>query len=203
MTVHTIFPEGFACNTYAVTADNKQCVLIDCAQPRVLDECRKLNLAPKAVLLTHGHYDHIGGCGALFEAGVPIYCGADERQLIFSDDNRAIFHGIEIPYFEIFKTLQDGEKLSLCGLDISVLSTPGHTAGGVSYIIGGNVFSGDTLFYGSVGRTDLATGNSLALVKSVKKLYSLGGDYAVYPGHGERTSLSRERVFNPYVRADR
>ena len=200
MQVHTIYPLGFACNTYAVTADGHECILIDCAQPRVLAECEKLALKPVAVLLTHGHYDHIGGCGALYGAGAPVYCGEDEKRLIFSDDNRAIFHGITIPEFAIHATVKDGDELNLCGMKIKVISTPGHTAGGVCYLIGGNVFSGDTLFSGSVGRTDLATGSFPALVKSIKKLYALNGDYTVFPGHGEATSLDKERVGNPYVR---
>jgi len=201
--VYTIYPLGFACNTYAVTADGKNCILLDCAQPRVATECEKLGLVPQAVLLTHGHYDHIGGCGALRQAGARIYCGEDEKQLIFSDDNRAIFHGITIPEFEIYATVKDGEELNLCGMKITVLSTAGHTVGGVSYVIDDCLFSGDTLFYDSVGRTDLATGNSAQLVKSVKKLYALNGDYTVYAGHGEKTSLSRERAENPYVRGDK
>ena len=198
--VFTILPRGFACNTYAVTADGKNCILIDCAQPRVLSECERLGLTPKAVLLTHGHYDHIGGCGALYGAGARIYCGEDEKQLIFSDDNRAIFHGITIPEFAIYDTVKDGDELELYGMKIKVIATAGHTAGGVCYLIGSYLFSGDTLFYNSVGRTDLATGNPQELVKSVKKLYALEGDYTVYAGHGEKTSLSRERTFNPYVR---
>ena len=198
--VHTIYPHGFACNTYAVSADGRECILIDCAQPRVLAACEKLKLTPKAVLLTHGHYDHIGGCGALQSAGACIYCGEDEKQLIFSDDNRAIFHGITIPEFAIHAAVKDGEELNLCGMSVKVVSTPGHTAGGVCYLIEDALFSGDTLFCGSVGRTDLATGSYSALVKSIKKLYALDGDYTVYPGHGESTALSRERKSNPYVR---
>lgn len=201
--IHTILPVGFASNTYAVTADGKTCILIDCAQPRVIAECEKLGLEPKCVLLTHGHYDHIGGCGALYGVGARIYCGEREKRLIFSDDNRAVFHGITIPEFAVFKTVEDGEELKLCGIDIKVVATPGHTAGGVCYLIDNCIFSGDTLFAGSVGRTDLATGNFSQLVQSVKKLYALKGDYTVYPGHGESTSLSRERTSNPYVREGR
>lgn len=202
MQVYKIYPSGFAANTYALTSDGQTCVLIDCAQERVLEECKRLNLTPKAVLLTHGHYDHIGGCAALQAAGARIYCGAGEEKLIFSDDNRAIFHGITIPEFEIEKTLADGEEITLCGITFKVIATPGHTAGGVCYVAEDCLFSGDTLFYDSVGRWDLATGDRERLEKSVRKLYALDGDYTVYCGHGENTKLSRERVDNPYVRQE-
>lgn len=200
MKVYKILPDGFAANTYAVTENGKDCILIDCAQPRAFDECQKLALTVRAVLLTHGHYDHIGGCGRAYAAGVPVYCGENEDKLIFSDGNRAIFHGIEIPYFKIEKTLKDGEKLNLCGLDVAVISTPGHTSGGVCYVVGNDLFSGDTLFAGSVGRSDFATGDYRQLISSVRKLYALDGDYTVYCGHGEDTRLSFERAYNPFVR---
>lgn len=201
MKVYKIWPKGFASNTYAVTADGRDCVLIDCAQPRVLEECRALGLNPVAVLLTHGHYDHIGGCGELWKAGAKIYCGEGEQNLIFSDANRAIFHDITIPHFELAGTFRDGQHISICGLDIAVIATPGHTAGGVTYVIGDSMFTGDTLFFESVGRTDFATGSAADLVASVKKLYAADGDYKVYCGHGDDTALGYERKFNPYVRA--
>lgn len=201
MKVYKIPPVGFAANTYAVTEDGKNCILVDCAQERVLEECKKLGLIPSVVLLTHGHYDHIGGCGALQKAGAKIACGEEEIPLIFSDANRAVFHGIEIPAFTVDITLKEG-KYDFCGLRVKAIRTAGHTRGGMCYIIGDCLFSGDTLFYESIGRSDLPTGDYPALVASVKKLYSLEGDYTVYCGHGQQTSLSHERVFNPFVKVN-
>lgn len=200
MKIYKIYPAGFAANSYIITADDKTCVVVDPGQPRILSECEKRGLTPEYALLTHCHYDHIGGCGALWNVGCRIICGEDEKDLIFSDDNRAIFHGIEIPHFEIYSTVKDGQELELCGIKFRVLSTPGHTRGGVCYIAGNTIFSGDTLFYESVGRTDFATGSYEAIVRSVKKLYALKGDYTVLCGHGEDTTLSHERSFNPYVK---
>ncbi|MCD8206007.1 MAG: MBL fold metallo-hydrolase [Clostridia bacterium] len=201
ITVHKIKPIGFASNSYIVTADKKSCVVIDCAQPRVYKECQKLGLAPAAVLLTHGHYDHIGGCGEFFKAGVPIYIGRGEYELIFGEGMRVGFNDVEIPYFEVAGYLEDGQKINFAGIDFDVISTPGHTASEVSFITGDIIFSGDVLFCESVGRTDLASGDEDALISSVKRLYALEGDYKVYTGHGEDTTLENERRHNPYVRA--
>lgn len=200
MNVYKIEPIGFASNTFAVTEDGKSCILIDCAQPHAVEECNRLGLKIEAVFLTHGHYDHIGGLGLIDGIGAPIYCGEGEERLIFSPANRAVFHGVTIPHFKISKTLSDGQKLCVCGLNIEVIATPGHTVGGVTYVIGDAMFTGDTLFHESVGRTDLPTGDYVRLAESIKKLYGMDGGYTVYCGHGEETSLSHERKFNPYVR---
>ncbi len=198
--IYKIYPVGFAANSYIITADAKTCIVVDPAQPRILDECKKRGLTPEYALLTHCHYDHIGGVGALFNVGCKVLCGEAEKPYIFSEDNRAIFHGITIPHFEIYKTLKDGDEVCLCGINIKAIATPGHTVGGMCYIVGDNIFSGDTLFCRSVGRTDFPTGSYAALVNSVKKLYALDGDYKVFCGHGEDTTLSAERAFNPYVK---
>ena len=200
MQIYKIFPLGFAANSYILTADEKTCVVIDPAQPRIAEECKKRGLTPTYALLTHCHYDHIGGAGALFNEGCKVLCGEDEKDLVFGEDNRAIFHGLTIPHFEIYNTVRDGEDLTLSGIKIKVIATPGHTRGGVCYVVGNTIFSGDTLFYRSVGRTDFTTGSYPALGQSVKKLYALRGDYTVCPGHGEDTTLGEERAFNPYVK---
>lgn len=200
MQIYKVYPVGFAANSYIVTADGKTCVVVDPAQPRIVSECKKRGLIPEYALLTHCHYDHIGGAGALYDEGCKVLCGRAEEPYIFSEDNRAVFHGLTIPFFRIYKTLEDGEEVTLSGIKFRALATPGHTCGGMCYLAGNAVFSGDTLFQRSIGRTDFPTGSYSALVQSVKKLYALGGDYAVLPGHGEDTSLDSERLFNPYVK---
>lgn len=200
MQVFKIIPCEFGCNSYIVTEDGKSAVVIDCAEPGVYDECINRGLTPVAVLLTHGHFDHVGGCGKFYKNGVPVYCGEDEKDLIFSEQNMGIFGGVYIPEFEIYKTFKDGEEIELGGIKFKVISTPGHTAGGVCYIAGKNLFSGDTLFKCSVGRCDLPTGNAKQLIESVKKLFALDGDYKIYCGHEQDTTLDFERKHNPYIR---
>ncbi len=198
MEILSVRPAGFGCNSYICTSDKKTAVVIDCADEGVYRACERLNLQPVAVLLTHGHFDHVGGCGAFFAAGVPIYCGENEKQYIFSAENRSLFGGVYIPKFEIFRTLSDGEKITLGGMEFTVISTPGHTVGGVSYLTENNLFSGDTLFHGSVGRSDLPGGDFIQLKNSLKKLFALDGGVKVYCGHGAQTDIADERKNNPY-----
>lgn len=198
--VHKVYPEGFASNSYIVTADGKTCAVIDCAQPRVWDKCVQLGLTPQAVLLTHGHYDHIGGCARFAENGVPIYLSEEEGEHIFTPDYTSL-SWYKVSPFPV-RTLGGGQTVTAAGIDFKVISTPGHTSGGVCYLAENCLFTGDTLFCESVGRCDLPTGSYSQLVTSVKKLYALLGDYAVYCGHEEDTTLSHERESNPFIRAD-
>ena len=199
MTVYKVSERGSGCNSYILTADSKTAVVVDCADEEVYTRCEKLGLKPVGVLLTHGHFDHVGGCGKFFEKEVPIYCGEGEDKFIFSQENRSIFGGVFIPDFKIQKTLADGEKITLGGIDFEVIGTPGHTVGGVCYLADGCLFSGDTLFRCSIGRTDLPGGDYTVLKNSLKKLCSLDKNLKVYCGHGSQTTIDFEHKNNPYV----
>ena len=199
MIVKKVIPKGFGCNTYILTRDKKNAVVIDCADEGVFDECRKLNLLPVALLLTHGHFDHVGGCGKFYAENVPIYCGEGEEQYTFSRENRLIFGGVYIPEFKICRTLKDGEQITLGGIDFEVIQTKGHTAGGVCYLAEDCLFWGDTLFREGMGRYDLPGGNPNELKNSLKKLISINKNLKVYCGHGEDTTLDYERKNNIYV----
>lgn len=201
MGVISIMGSGFESNVHAVTEDGFHCVLIDCSGKNLADTCARHGLKVEAVLLTHGHLDHVAGCASLqTNTDAKIYCGEGEDKYIFSEENKSIF-GVLPAKFEIYKTLKNGEELEICGLKIKVIATPGHTPHGVSYLIGDALFTGDTLFKGSIGRADFPGGDYETLVKSVKKLYALDGDYTVYCGHGLETTLGYERKNNAFVRA--
>lgn len=201
ITVYKVEPVGFASNSYLVTADGKTALCIDPAQPSISDEAEKRGLQVKYVLLTHGHFDHVGGVSALRQAGAKVGCLDKEQALALGRGNLAAEFGVPVPPFSVDFTLKDGERTELCGISVSVLATPGHTAGSCCFLIGENLFTGDTLFAGSVGRTDFPTGDFREIEKSVKKLYALAGNYRVYTGHGEETTLEHERKFNGYIKA--
>lgn len=203
MDVIKIYPCGFGANTYLVTSDGVHAVAIDPSRPHIGSLARERGLSVDAVLLTHGHFDHIGGCAALQRAGAKIGCAAEEVRLIQSKDNLAIQCGYPVDPFEVDFTVRDGQTLSLCGMDFTVIATPGHTAGGVCYLVGSELFTGDTLFCGGVGRTDFPTGDLSALRNSLKKLVALEGDYTLRTGHGEDGTLDTERRTNPYLAGGR
>lgn len=194
-----ILPNTYYANTFLVEGEGGS-ALIDCAGEFVFDYLDRLGKTPDAVLLTHGHFDHVGGCGIAQARGIKIYCGSAEKDLIFSEENRSIFGGVHIPDFKIYGVLEDGDELDFGGLKIKIMASSGHTAGGIVFLIDNCLFTGDTLFRGSIGRCDLPTGDFAALRYSLKKLAALDGDYTVYCGHGESTTLSRERRENPYLR---
>lgn len=153
-----------------------------------------------AVLLTHGHFDHCNACAALQARGAKVYLHELDDKLIRDGKNLAAENGIAFHAFTPDVTVADGDTFDLDGIDFKVLHTPGHTAGSVCYVTSNVIFSGDTLFFLSVGRTDFPTGDADALRRSVReKLFTLEGDYTVYPGHDRPTTLVTEKENNPCV----
>lgn len=153
------------------------------------------------ILLTHGHYDHITGAAELCERYHPTVCASEKEVMLIAEPgyNLSKNHGIAIKPFTVDRPLADGEVIKLGESEIRFLLTPGHTMGSGCYIVDDCIFSGDTLFCTSVGRTDFPTSSMRDMMRSVQRLKDLDGDYDVYPGHDIFTTLDRERKYNPYM----
>ncbi len=193
MKVYELERTQFASNCYLLTADGKNAVAIDPGEESDATMSERYGLKVQFVLLTHGHFDHIRGCSAFSKRGAKICCLAGEEVLACGSGNVAALFGERIAPFQVDSTFLDGDTFTLCGIRFKVIATPGHTAGSCCYEVDGKLFTGDTLFCGSFGRTDLPTGSMSAMRNSLKKLAALSGDYEVYPGHGEKTTLDSER----------
>ena len=154
-----------------------------------------------AILVTHGHFDHITFVKQLSDLFPCDICVCEDELKLISRGlyNLSVIRNFSVEQFEVTKKLCDGDTLDFGNSKIKFIHTPGHTAGGGCYIIDDNIFSGDTLFCESIGRSDFPTSNSLDIIRSVKMLSQLPGDYTVYTGHGEKTTMSHERKYNPYM----
>lgn len=157
----------------------------------------------RLVLLTHAHFDHIGGAPFLREdTGVKIAIGKDEAKNLTNPlVNLSLQFHAKFGTFNADLELEDGQEITVGDLTFKVIFASGHTTGGVVYLFDGVLFSGDTLFYESVGRTDFPGGDFTVLENSVRKLYSLPDSTTVFPGHGPETTIGHEKKFNPYVRS--
>lgn len=198
-------------NCYIVYKDNEtaepgtpaSAVVIDPADKAdyIAGQLEALNLKLEAILLTHGHFDHILAANELRKiTGAPLYAGAGEKRLLGNPKLSGGPMGLMKEVVEPERWLQDGEELTLLGLTWKVMFTPGHTEGSVCYYVAEEnvLFSGDTLFCRSFGRTDFPTGNTAELVKSItKKLFLLPEETSVCPGHESMTSIGAEKKWNP------
>lgn len=191
-------------NTYFLVNNDGQAVVIDSGEnyKKVKTVEELYNIKIVAVLLTHAHFDHCGNAKKLQDDGAQIYISKLDAPKLLNDDNLGSDFGRNFDYLTTDKTFEDGDVLQVCGFNIKVISTPGHTDGSVCFLVENLLFTGDTLFLGSVGRTDFKSGNRNDLVQSIKKLFALQGDYAVYPGHDEFTTLEYERKHNVFAEYD-
>ena len=194
-------------NCYIVRNDDTdECFVTDpAACPlELVGHIRREGLNVKAVLLTHGHFDHIMGLDDFLKKfPVPVYAFSEEKPLLESAELNSSLGMFGRPYtFSGAEYVSDGQILHIAGFEIRVIHTPGHTAGGCCYYIPAEnvLISGDTLFRASVGRTDLPTGSMGDLVRSVReKLFVLPEETKVYPGHMEETTIGYEKKYNPFV----
>lgn len=174
--------------------------------PKILAAIKEMGVTAERIWLTHGHIDHAGGAAELKDAlgGVPIE-GPDQRDKFLLDGlpGKALEYGMQgVRAVTPDRWLSEGETLTVSGLTFTILHVPGHTPGSLVFYNAANKFAlvGDTLFSGSIGRTDMEYGDHEALVAGIRsKLLPLGDDVAFLPGHGPHSSFGRERMSNPYV----
>ncbi len=191
-------------NCYIVYGKDKMAAVIDpgfCADV-IESKIDELGLTIDKILLTHAHFDHIMAVEDLRKNGAELYIHKEDLKML-NDPNlnhMLMAAGKEIEFKKVEHILNDGDVIDIGGEELRVLHTPGHTKGSVCYISDEWIVSGDTLFKETVGRTDLYGGDFNAIIESVKRLRSLDKDYAVYPGHGEKTTLNYEKNNNIYMK---
>lgn len=197
--------------TYVISGRQGSCVVIDPGFTGA-DETRTFmqrldseGLRPEAVLLTHGHPDHVCGVDALLEAcgEMPVYMNPADKPVL--DDIPSMMAGFGLPAIHIkFRPtdIHEGERITAAGLCFETVATPGHTPGGMCYLLRdeGILFTGDTLFAGCIGRTDIHLGEYDDEIRSImEKLMVLDGDIRIFPGHGPSSTIARERQTNPFL----
>lgn len=194
-----IVPAGvYEANCYILVDEKtKDCAIIDVGGDvkKISEAIENMNGKPKYVLLTHGHFDHVGGVEEIcIKYNIPFYISKTDEEYMKIDNS--VFGTLP----KASGYLKQGDIVKLANNEISVIETPGHTKGGLCFFVDGKVFTGDTLFQGSIGRTDFIGGDMDEIISSIKnKLIPLGDDVEVYPGHGPSSSIKFEKARNPYL----
>ena len=193
-------------NYLLIDKNTNDAILIDCSssEDNYISEIKKLRVNLKKILLTHGHFDHILGCNRFHEEfGADIYVSnEDKEQIEYAPQMTMMLGGIKIPEItSVNNIVKDGDKFKIGEIELTAISTPGHTQGGICYLTNnGKLFSGDTLFRRSVGRTDFMGGDFQEIKNSVKeKLFKLPDDTVVYCGHGPETTIGYEKKYNELI----
>lgn len=195
-----------ACNCYVVGEEStRRAIVIDPGgdADELAAEIVGQRLSITAIVATHAHFDHIIAAERLRAVtGAPFMLHDDDRPLLdWMQESGRLFLGVELPPPpEVDTSAKEGDRITVGEVELQVVHTPGHSPGSISLVAPDGVFSGDTLFAGSIGRTDLPGGDMKALLNAVRsKLFVLDEGLAVYPGHGPTTTLAAERAHNPFV----
>lgn len=194
-----VVPAGiYDANCYIlVDEETKDCAIIDIGgdSKKIESAIESMHGNPKYILLTHGHFDHVGGVEEISSKyNIPFYISKTDEEYMEKDNS--VFGTLP----KASGYLKEGDIIKLGDNKIRVIETPGHTKGGLCFLTGKKLFTGDTLFQGSIGRTDFIGGDMNEIISSIKnKLLPLGDDIEVYPGHGPSSSIGFEKMRNPYL----
>ncbi len=196
----------FGATTYLLYDEKSQdALLIDCtcSVDEIISKIKEKKLNLKYILLTHGHFDHVYCLSKIKEKFPQVisFINKDDLELLNQVETQCLMAGVDQIKVPCVDGLLDEntKNLKIGNTEIKVIKTPGHTKGGVCYLIDNNLFSGDTLFYETIGRCDLFGGSIKDIEKSIKeKLYVLPDNTIVYPGHGEKTTIEHEKRYNAY-----
>ncbi len=207
MLLQTMRVGPLAVNCYILGDENtREVIVIDPGGDvgKIVEMVRQMRTRVKAIVLTHAHFDHVIGVAGLKEdSGAPLLVGIDEAPILTSAEEQAKFFGLTIPKPPPpDRLLREDDSVSVGSVELAVISTPGHTPGGICLWAEKDkaLFSGDTLMRGGIGRTDFPGGSMQDEIHSIRtKLLTLPPDTRVYPGHGPVTTIAEEKAFNPFL----
>jgi len=201
--LHKLIVGPIGANCYVLASDNKEAVVIDPGGDAedILNLVNKNEFVVKKIILTHGHYDHIGACKEVAEAAKAPICIHEKDKILLTEPskNLSYYLGGNFSFDLPVENLFNGQVLPVGDLELKILHTPGHTPGSISIWVSGLLFTGDLLFAGSVGRTDLSGGSYKVLINSLKRVLNFPDETRVLPGHGEETTLGIEKKVNPFL----
>lgn len=205
MTIHHFIAGALQVNCYILISNKNNAVIIDpgAQGEDIVNFCKKQGVTVKKILLTHGHFDHIGGVAEIVkETGAKVYIHKEDGELL----NNSALNGATDFNFDFNNTaidevsfVCDTEQIKLDDINLTVMHTPGHSKGSVIFIGDDVIFTGDTLFESGIGRTDLYGGSFEEIRTSINKIKNIDGEYMVLPGHGGSSTLQKEKITNPYM----